>query len=795
MNERKSPISRIPVPVQAVPAGIGRVVVNSDPGRAERPILGVLVAVWRGRWIVLACVAISLLFGYYRARTAVPAYSASSIICVQQQSPIKDPMALPGQSPGYLNTQCEIIHSTALLTKALTLPGIANADCLRGANNPVEYLKNAVIVGPDKSGADLIDVEMQSLSPNDAANIVNAVVSSYIAYQTESHSATAGEAGEHLQNSITAQEAELKTEQQKVTDFKKANPILVLEIEQEKRSGSSLDTSLTESQSQIRELKIASEKAQRHPDDPYYLKSVAEDAAARANLQIDHQPVVDPAEDAEYRRTILEMLNHGGEKRGSLYLNLEQKKNELETDLRQQKDDAIKRYTQFISQQLEAASVREEVLQKSLDDQRNAYGEFYAKAADYNQMMQDVDNTERELDSLRAQMKAVAVSGVTGVLTSYVLEPAKPNQTIGTGKSKIIGMSLVIGLMAGLGGSLLREMLEQRLRSVEEVSRLLTAPILGSVPHILWRPGRILTSVNQAAETAWLRSNRLAGAKNRRQWNSRQSLMQRGQTMQLQPRSDTAEAYRTIRTAIYFGLQGQPAKTILVTSPTSGDGKTTVVSNLAIAIAQTGRRVLLIDADCWHPSQHEIFTIGDGPGLTSILRKKAKLADAIRKSDIENLDVLRCGEIPNNPAELLESPILAQLLKEASDTYDQVLIDSPPVVPITDARILAANCGATILVLRAGKSTRRMADDAFEALASVGAPILGLVVNDVARQSKSRAHQYYQYPGRSSVENWDQYTPAETTNGHSTGTNGRGEIIHVLGEIIDHEEEPGTKPE
>jgi capsular exopolysaccharide synthesis family protein len=301
--------------------------------------------------------------------------------------------------------------------------------------------------------------------------------------------------------------------------------------------------------------------------------------------------------------------------------------------------------------------------------------------------------------------------------------------------------------------------------------------------------------MDPAAGTAWLRSSRLSGAKNRRQWNTRQSLMQRGQTMHLQPRSDTAESYRAIRTAIYFGLQGQPAKTILITSPSSGDGKTIVASNLAIAIAQAGRRVLLIDADCWHPSQHEIFGSSDGPGLTSILRRKSKLADVVRKSDIENLDVLPCGEIPNNPAELLDSPALVELLKEASGKYDQVLIDSPPVVPITDARILAANCGATILVLRAGKSTRRMADDAFEALAAVGAPILGLVVNDVARQSSARVQQYYHHSARNTAENWDQYTPAAETNGHPAGANGHGEIIHVLGEIIDHEEEPGTKPE
>jgi capsular exopolysaccharide synthesis family protein len=269
--------------------------------------------------------------------------------------------------------------------------------------------------------------------------------------------------------------------------------------------------------------------------------------------------------------------------------------------------------------------------------------------------------------------------------------------------------------------------------------------------------------------------------------------MQRGQAMHLQPRSDIAEAYRSIRTAIYFGLQGEPAKTILITSPSSGDGKTTVASNLAIAIAQAGRRVLLIDADCWHPGQHEVFGLDHATGLTSILRKKAVLADVVRKTDIENLEILPCGEIPSNPAELLDSPALSKLLAEASAKYDQVLIDSPPVVPITDARILAANCGATILVLRAGKSTRQMADDAFEALAAVGAPILGLVVNDIARQMHGPAYQYYHYSAEHNGEDWDRYTPAEESNGHAGGQNGNGHIIHLPGEIIDHDELTGNE--
>jgi capsular exopolysaccharide synthesis family protein len=274
-----------------------------------------------------------------------------------------------------------------------------------------------------------------------------------------------------------------------------------------------------------------------------------------------------------------------------------------------------------------------------------------------------------------------------------------------------MGTALVIGLMLGLGGALLRDMLDQRLRSAEEIAHLLDLPILGAVPHMIGKPGT----------------------------------GQCGQEIRLKPRSDVAEAYRTIRTGIYFGgSDAKTTKTILITSPAPGDGKTTLASNLAIAVAQAGRRVLLIDADCRRPMQHRIFNGTDKRGLTSILSGEVSLVDAAQKTNVEKLDILPCGPLPENPSEILDSPALINLLEYASEIYDQILIDSPPVMPVTDARILAASCHATVLVLRADRSTRRAAEHARDALQSVGADLIGIVVNDVPR-GKNGSGYFYHY--------------------------------------------------
>jgi capsular exopolysaccharide synthesis family protein len=266
--------------------------------------------------------------------------------------------------------------------------------------------------------------------------------------------------------------------------------------------------------------------------------------------------------------------------------------------------------------------------------------------------------------------------------------------------------------MAGLGGALLLDWMDHRIRSASDVENLLGLSILGAVPHML----------------------------------GKRSPVERGQEIHLYPKSEVAEAYRTIRTGIRFGITDASSRTLLVTSPSPGDGKTTVASNLAIAIAQTGKRVLLLDADCRRPMIHRVYGIPEEHGLASVLSGQSDLANAIHHSSTENLDILPCGPLPPNPAEMLNSEVFTTLLRDLSSQYDQVVVDSPPVAPVTDARILAAACDATVLVIRADKTSRRVAEHARDALASVGSAVLGVVVNDAPRgRSAGSNYGHYHY--------------------------------------------------
>ena len=211
----------------------------------------------------------------------------------------------------------------------------------------------------------------------------------------------------------------------------------------------------------------------------------------------------------------------------------------------------------------------------------------------------------------------------------------------------------------------------------------------------------------------------------------------RGQVVSRQPRSMVAEAFRTFRTTIHFSPRGGQTKVIMVTSPASGDGKSTVASNLAIAIAQGGKRTILIDADCRNPDQHRIFGAASQRGLSTFLGDDA-FADGRAvlpavPTDIDHLDLMPAGPEPANPSELLSSQRFVNLIARLRERYDQIIIDSPPTLPVSDSRIISTFVDGYVLVLRAGKSGRKTARYATELLASVGATPLGLVINGVTR--------------------------------------------------------------
>lgn len=208
-------------------------------------------------------------------------------------------------------------------------------------------------------------------------------------------------------------------------------------------------------------------------------------------------------------------------------------------------------------------------------------------------------------------------------------------------------------------------------------------------------------------------------------------------------RSPVSEQYKTIRTNIQFSSD-MGIRSIAVTSSAPGEGKSTTVSNLAIVFAQQGKKTLLIDGDMRKPTIHYKLNLPNHHGLTNILTKRSELGNCVQQSVIDNLFILTTGPIPPNPAELLSSQTMKDLLKAAVEQFDVVLIDTPPVLAVTDAQILANQCDGTILVIKSGTTPIEAATKAKELLLSANGKLLGTVLN----QKKINESHYYYYYGR-----------------------------------------------
>lgn len=207
-------------------------------------------------------------------------------------------------------------------------------------------------------------------------------------------------------------------------------------------------------------------------------------------------------------------------------------------------------------------------------------------------------------------------------------------------------------------------------------------------------------------------------------------------------KSPISEQYRTLRTNIQFSNVDNEMRTIMITSSGPGEGKSTTTANLAVVFAQQGKKVLLVDADLRKPTMHYTFNLTNTFGLTSVLTKQVTLDEAITETKEQNLFVLPSGPIPPNPAELLGSKAMDHFFEEAlQDVFDLIIFDTPPLLAVTDAQILANKCDGSILVISSGKTEKDMVVKAKEMLGTANGKLLGVVLNN--KKMKSNQHYYY----------------------------------------------------
>jgi len=209
------------------------------------------------------------------------------------------------------------------------------------------------------------------------------------------------------------------------------------------------------------------------------------------------------------------------------------------------------------------------------------------------------------------------------------------------------------------------------------------------------------------------------------------------------PKSPISEAYRTLRTNISFSAVDEDLRVIMVTSSGPGEGKSTTVANLAATYAQSDKRTVLIELDLRKPTVHKTFKLSNRLGISHVLTKQASLDEVIQDTNIPNLSAITAGMIPPNPSELVGSKTLGAILEQLKEQFDQIIIDTPPVLALTDAQLISTHCDGVVLVAEAGKVKRSALLDAKERLQIVKARIVGVVLNNAKRKAKDDYYYYY----------------------------------------------------
>ena len=399
-------------------------------------------------------------------------------------------------------------------------------------------------------------------------------------------------------------------------------------------------------------------------------------------------------------------------------------------------DREVKNSGSRAESEYQAALQRERMLRGQLEGQKQEANQLNQSAIEYNLLKREADGNRQLYDGLLQKLKEAGVSA--GLKSSNIrqvdvarvpLAPSQPN----------IPRNLMIALLMGLAGGVtfafLLEILDNTVRTPEQVEHIAALPALGIVP-LNHRDLNLLAKGSQQKS--------LTG--------KAPSKSKVGLIAHARPKSGIAESYRALRTSILLSSLGSPPKVILITSALPQEGKTTTSVNTAIVLAQKGGKVLLVDCDMRRPGVHSIIGIANRSGLSTVLTGTEDVSAAVIMSrQLPNLFVIPSGPPPPQPSELLASPAMLALLEQWKLEYDHIILDTPPTLSVTDAVLLSVKADAVVLVIRSGQTTKDALRRARDLLLHVNAKVMGVVVNAVDLSAPDLNYQYYygsKYGGR-----------------------------------------------
>ncbi len=573
----------------------------------------------------------------------------------------------------------------------------------------------------------IIEIRFKHQDPQIAEKINNMIAETFVLSNLERKTETSNTAGDFLQKRIAELQSEIRQGEEQLINYAKSHQILSLDASQntvvDRLSG--LNRQLLEAENDRK----ASEAAYRSALAPGALEAQAE---ATNKTAANNSAAVTETKLAEMKQRRAQLLLEYTEKYPEVR-DLDQQIAMLEkqlTQLRSHTESVVKTNLETGYRQ---ALQKEQALRDAFDKQRSETLTQNEAAVNYRIIQQEIETNKTLLDGLlqRSKENDVILAGTPNNI-HIVDHASRPKTPMGPKRRQAIALAVLFSLILGIALSRYLDYLDDSVRTSDDVENFLHLPALAVIPSQGSLARRRLLSA-------------IPGSQKKNGNHAGDELL-----LNAPPRSPLAESYRQLRISVLLSSAGGAPKTLLVTSSQPGEGKTTTVVNTAMILAQTGAKVVIIDADMRRPRLHSIFSLENNTGLSGLLASKMSEEDMlglVRHHEPSGLYVLTAGRIPPNPAELLGSDQIRSLMAVLENSFTHIVIDSPPVASFTDGVLLSAVADGVLLVVHGGAASRHIVRRSKQLLSDVGAKIFGVVLNNV---TVSRHDYYYN-------RNYDRY--------------------------------------
>jgi succinoglycan biosynthesis transport protein ExoP len=739
------------------PAFAGQQSVYPYFAEQESPLLHYWRILKKRRWTVLATLGIIFALSVIATLNTTRLYQATSKVAIFPENPnalgFKDAQNSP---PDYdyeltLETQAAILRSDALAMKVIeamhldrnpTFAGATSAqaeDSIRVSSMQPDPTRAAGLLGAFRGGLSvqlvpnsrLIQISYTHPDPRLATEIANALVRTFVEenFRTKYESVT--QTSVWLSTELADLQMKVQTSEEKLVRYQKDHSILGVDEKQNIVTAKldELNRELTTAQTD-RIQKESNYSLAQAGDPAAFTKTSREGASGMLEKLREKEAELS----TQYAQATTQ-FGPGYPKVAELNNQLKQLRTEIATEQTRMQNDIHNEYL--------AAVQRETLLTTAFEQQKREANQLNESAIEYSVLKRDAESNRQLYQDLLQRLKEAGVSAGLRSSNIRVVDVARtPTYPIKPDVRKNILLGFLFGLVCGLGLAFVLESLDTSIRNMEEVSAISTLPALGTIPLQISKNGhsrKRLKTVSLEIEKS--ESPALV--------------------TYVRPKSESAEAYRALRTSILLSSFGAPPKVILVTSALPQEGKTTISANSALVLAQRGSRVLLIDADLRRPGIDKLFGFRSRGGLSSVISGVDKIDDVmVPFTRVPNLWIMPAGPIPPQPAELLGSSVMKDHITRWRNEFDHIIIDTPPCLSVTDAVVLSPEADRVILVARSGKTTKFALRRACDLLLQVNARIMGIVLN--ALDLRSGDAYYYTY-GNLYARYYSEASPQDET--------------------------------